>query len=88
MAPGCIGAIAMRGGGKFMGGEPGKMPIGGGGAQRSSMMGPLAKLAVHMVLGESEVWTGDWPIPGGGLVYPEGGIVRDWAGTMPCIWDC
>jgi hypothetical protein len=51
--------MGMPGGGKAMGGEPGKMPMGGGGAQRSSMMGPLAKLAVHIVLGESEVWTGD-----------------------------
>jgi hypothetical protein len=59
MALGCIGAMGMPGGGKAMGGEPGKMPMGGGGAQRSSMMGPLAKLAVHIVLGESEVWTGD-----------------------------
>lgn len=69
-----------------MGGEA-CMAIGGGGAQRSSMMGPLAKLGVHMALGDMEDWMGDWPMPGGGLPYAVGGMERGWVGIMPGIWD-
>ena len=87
MAPGCIGAMAMRGGGKpGMGGEAEGRPICGcGGAQRSSMMGPLANGPLHMPFGEREAWMGDWPIPGG---KPGGGMARDCWGIMPGIWEC